>query len=71
MSLAPRKPSRLKEVADAAVKGELMRALAATSGDVPKAALNLGVGRTQMYDLLKRYGIAIERVTLGRPVVRK
>lgn len=69
MAFAPKK-GRLKEVADAAVKGELIRALAGTNGRVPMAATNLGVGRTQMYDLMRRYGIKIERRTTGIPVQR-
>ena len=41
----------------------LESALFAHAGDVPKAAVTTGIGRTQMYRLLDRHGI---RVTVPR-----
>ena len=62
--------SRLREVADEAIKGELYRSLAATNGDIARAAMNLGTNRSYIYALLKRYGIKIEREKRARLVER-
>jgi transcriptional regulator of acetoin/glycerol metabolism len=63
--------SRLREVADEAIKAELYRSLAATNGDIARAAMNLGTNRTYIYCLLKRYGIKIEREKRARLVERE
>ena len=60
--------SRLREVADEAIKGELYRSLAATNGDIARAAVNLGTNRTYLYTLLKRFGITIVREKRARLV---
>jgi transcriptional regulator of acetoin/glycerol metabolism len=56
-----KKINALEVAANEARKATLYRTIAATNGDLAKAAQNLGVHRTYIYALLKRYGIAIER----------
>lgn len=45
-------------------KSYLLAALERHNGHVPKAAIETGIGRTQMYRLLERHGIRV-------PVPRK
>ena len=58
----------LQQAADEARRACLYRALAATNGDVARAARNLGTNRTYCYQLLKRFGIRIERETRAKLV---
>ena len=66
-----KKVSLLEQAADEARKAVLYRALAATNGDVARAAKNLGTNRSYCYALLKRYGITIERQKLARVILAK
>lgn len=69
--MGARKPGLLKEAIDGAAKAVLIRALAGTSGDVAKAARNVGVHRTHFYTLMKRYGITLERQVVRVALVER
>jgi two-component system NtrC family response regulator len=50
----------LKEARDALEKEMLMKALSRSSGNLSKAALELGISRPTMYDLMEKFGIPKE-----------
>ncbi|MBU0545575.1 MAG: PEP-CTERM-box response regulator transcription factor [Proteobacteria bacterium] len=58
--IATHKGIGLKEARDALEKEMLVKALSRSSGNLTKAALELGISRPTMYDLMEKFGIPKE-----------
>jgi len=64
-----RKVSLLEQAADDARKALLYRELAAMNGQVGRVAQRLGTNRTYCYQLMKRFGIKLEKRAIAKPVM--
>ena len=51
----------LRKAIDDACKAVLIRCLSVTNGNVALAAKNAGINRTYLYELMRRYGLKVER----------
>lgn len=51
----------IRETVESAMRGLLYRALSGAQGNVTKAARSIGTTRTSFCNLMKRYGIKVER----------